>query len=336
MTRISVLTTWVCATGVAVVTAYSVYINHKNVPKGRARAAEVAKHIAKRGTIAEFKREAKHSSAVRKTTEAKVAETKEEKVPTYVPNPIYPPFTNALENMSRELVEATKEEDVVLSGGVIASQKDGKPTFIFPEAYGAVKVGGIAIGEELVCGQYSVRRKNIPETDQYIISGIGMSRWRKLDEPEFYCTSVTYSALPVTKQVDSISMRGDLKVETDSKAADMVAEVTKWMQDDFGAVELNIKKPDDMLALKRFRIGDGMDAEVRVNWKKCLADDGTDAFITVDFKATEFTQEHDYQSEELGKATDIARDEVFTSTGINYFSVTPKVNEESVARKVVY
>ena len=53
---------------------------------------------------------------------------------------------------------------------------------------------------------------------------------------EFYCTSVTYSAIPATKQVDSIRMRGNLEVGNTSKAYAMVEEIGKWMKEDFGAV----------------------------------------------------------------------------------------------------
>lgn len=54
---------------------------------------------------------------------------------------------------------------------------------------------------------------------------------------EFYCTSVTYSAIPATKQVDSIRMRGNLEVGNTSKAYAMVEEIGKWMKEDFGAVD---------------------------------------------------------------------------------------------------
>ena len=55
--------------------------------------------------------------------------------------------------------------------------------------------------------------------------------------PSFYCTSVTYSAIPATKQVDSIRMRGNLEVGNTSKAYAMVEEIGKWMKEDFGAVD---------------------------------------------------------------------------------------------------
>ena len=54
---------------------------------------------------------------------------------------------------------------------------------------------------------------------------------------EFYRTSVTYSAIPATKQVDSIRMRGNLEVGNTSKAYAMVEEIGKWMKEDFGAVD---------------------------------------------------------------------------------------------------
>ena len=47
---------------------------------------------------------------------------------------------------------------------------------------------------------------------------------------------MTYSAIPATKQVDSIRMRGNLEVGNTSKAYAMVEEIGKWMKEDFGAV----------------------------------------------------------------------------------------------------
>ena len=39
-------------------------------------------------------------------------------------------------------------------------------------------------------------------------------------------------------------------------------------------------------------------------------------------------EENAYQCAELGKATDEARKSTYSTTGINYFTVNPKVNAE--------
>lgn len=51
-----------------------------------------------------------------------------------------------------------------------------------------------------------------------------------------YCI-LTQHAIPATKQVDSIRMRGNLEVGNTSKAYAMVEEIGKWMKEDFGAVD---------------------------------------------------------------------------------------------------
>ena len=116
----------------------------------------------------------------------------------------------------------------------------------------------------------------------------------------------------------------------------MVEEITKWMQDDFGAVDLKATTPAGTLALKKFRIGEGMDVEVVVNWDKRQTSQTWNSKIDITFKTRELEAENKYQRAELGKATDKARASTYSSTGVNYFTVNPKVNEESVKKQVVY
>ena len=337
MTRISIVSSWLCATGVVVFSSYCILTHFKNTQADQKKAAARAEHISKRGTISEkeFKRSVKHSSAVNKKTVAKIMD-KDVKEPVYVPNPIYPPFTNALNNLVQEFAAVAQEGDVVLTNGFTLTLKDGKPVLKFPEAYERVRIGGKTIGEVLADGDFSVSRKRIGNTDQWEMDGIGMYKFRRLDEPEFYCTDVTYSALPATKQIDSIRMHGKLGVVNTSQAYDMVEEITKWMQDDFGAVDLKATTPAGTLALKKFRIGEGMDVEVVVNWDKRQTSQTWNSKIDITFKTRELEAENKYQRAELGKATDKARASTYSSTGVNYFTVNPKVNEESVKKQVVY
>ena len=97
---------------------------------------------------------------------------------------------------------------------------------------------------------------------------------------------VVYSVLPSTRQVDSIRMYGDLCVGNVLKANKMVREITQWMKEDYGAVDLRADVPDGALALKKFRIGKGMDVEVAVNWKNQRGDNGSDASIDISFTAS--------------------------------------------------
>ena len=337
MTRISVVSSWLCATGVVVFSSYCILTHFKNTPADQKKAAALAERISKRGTISEseYKRRVKHSSAVNKKTVAKITD-KDVKAPVYVPNPIYPPFTNALNNLVRELAALAEEGDVVLTNGFTLTLKDGLPVLKFPEAYEKVRIGGRGIGEVLKDGDFSVSRKRIDNTDQWEMDGIGMSKFRRLDEPEFYCTDVTYSALPVTKQIDSIRMHGKLGVVNTSQAYDMVEEISKWMKDDFGAVDLKAKTPAGTLVLKKFKIGEGMDVEVAVNWDKRQTSQTWNSKIDITFKARELEAENKFQRAELGKATDPARASEYSRTGVNYFTVNPKVNADAVERKAVY
>ena len=179
-------------------------------------------------------------------------------------------------------------------------------------------------------------KKKIDGTDQYKIDEVALSGYRRLDEPEFYCTKVLYSVLPSTRQVDSIRMYGDLCVGNASKANKMVREITKWMKEDYGAVDLRADVPDGALALKKFRIGKGMDVEVAVNWKKQRADDGSDAHIEVSFISSELAEDNQFERQKLGEAADEARVNELGKSGVNYYTVRPRVKEDDVKKKVVY
>ena len=72
MTRISIVSSWLCSTGVAVISSYCILTHHANTPAEQKKAVEVATRITKRGLIPEYKPKNRHSSAVRKTTVAKV------------------------------------------------------------------------------------------------------------------------------------------------------------------------------------------------------------------------------------------------------------------------
>ena len=337
MTRISIVSSWLSATGVVIFSSYCILTHFKNTPTDQKKAAALAERISKRGSVSEkgYKQGVKHSSAVNKKTVAKITD-KDVKASVYVPNPIYPPFTNALNNLVRELAALAEDGDVVLTNGFTLTLKDGLPVLKFPEAYEKVRIGGMGIGEVLKDGDFSVSRKKIDNTDQWEMDGIGMSKFRRLDEPEFYCTDVTYSALPVTKQIDSIRMHGKLGVVNTSQAYDMVEEISKWMKDDFGAVDLKANTPAGTLVLKKFKIGEGMDVEVAVNWDKRQTSQTWNSKIDITFRTRELEAENKFQRAELGKATDPARVNEYSRTGVNYFTVKPKVNEESVKKQVVY
>ena len=333
MTLISITKSWLCATGVAIIASYCI-LTHNGTINGKSKAEQVASRICKDGTVSEYKSKNRHSSAVKKTTKAKVE--KEIKIPKYVPNPIYTPFTNALSELTEELADIAKDGNVELANGFALMKKDGKPTLRFPEEYTNVGIGGVAIGDVLKDTRFTVSRKRIDGTDQEMVDEVALRGYKRLDEPEIYCTHVTYSVLPSTKQVDSIWMHGDLCVGNASNAGKMVREITQWMKEDYGAVDLRADVPDGMLALKKFRIGKGMDVEVKVNWKKQRADNGSDARIDISFKASELDEDNRFERQKLGEATDEARVNELSISGVNYFTVNPKVNEDDVMRKVVY
>ena len=329
MTRISVVSSWLCATGVVVVSSYCILTHFKNTPADQKKAAALAERISKRGTIAEYKNRVKYSSAIKKTTVAKVTDP-DVKCPKLVPNPIYPPFTNALAELTKEFADLAKDGDVVLTNanGFVLSTKAGKPFLKFPAAYGKVDIGGVAMGSELKDGNFAVSKRRSPDTDDLEMDGIGMYKHRHLDEPQFYCAEVTYHALPATKQVDSIHLHGDLNLGNSSRAQDMMDEIATWMKEDLGAVDQKVTTPAGTLALKKFKIGNGMDVEVRAKWNTCRTNGKSDAEIDVTFTSRELEAENRYQRETLGKATDEARKSTYSSTGINYFTVNPKVNAE--------
>ena len=130
-------------------------------------------------------------------------------------------------------------------------------------------------------------------------------------------------------------MKGDLYIGNASKASRMVREITSWMKEDYGAVDLRAEVPDGTLALKKFRIGKGMDVEVAVNWKKQRADDGSDAHIEINFTISELVEDNRYERQALGVAADEARVDELNRSGVNYLTVRPKVKEDDVTRKVV-
>ena len=196
--------------------------------------------------------------------------------------------------------------------------------------------GGVAIGDELKGAFFWARRKGIDGTDQYKIDEVALSGCKRLDEPEFYCTQVMYSVYPSTRQVDSIRMYGDLCFGNVLKANKMVREITQWMKEDYGAVDLRADVPDGALALKKFRIGKGMDVEVAVNWKERRADDGSDASIDISFTASELVEDNRIERQILGDAADEARVNELSKSGVNYFTVRPRVKEDDVKKKVVY
>ena len=336
MTLVSVISSWLCATGVAVISSFCIttHRNGNGAVAGQKKAVQVTKRISKCGTISEYKPTKKHSSAVKKTTTVKVV--KEIKVPKFVPNPIYAPFTNALNKLTEGVAEIAKDGDVELVNGFSLMIKDGKPTLKFPEEYTNVGIGGVAIGDELKGAFFWAHRKRIDGTDQDKIDEVALSGHQCLDEPEFYCTKVTYSVLPSTRQVDSIWMHGDICVGDASKANKMVWEITRWMNEDYGAVDLRTDVPDGTLALKKLSIGKGMDVEVAVCWKSQRTAEGCDANIDISFTTSELVEDNRFDRQELGKAADEARVTEYKKSGVNYFTVCPRVKEDDVKRKVVY
>ena len=334
MTLVSVTSSWLCATGVAVISSFCIMTHSNGTAADQKKAMQVASSISKRGTIREYKPAKRHSSAVKKTTTAKVV--KEIKIPKFVPNPIYAPFTNALNNLTEELADIAKDGEVELANGFALTNKNGKPTLRFPEKYTNVGIGGVAIGDELKDAFFCAHRKRIDGTDQDKIDEVALSGYKRLDEPEFYCTKVTYSVFPSTRQVDSIRMHGDLCVGDASKANKMVREIARWMKEDYGAVDLRADVPNGTLALKKLRIGKGMDVEVAVHWKSQRTAEGCDANINISFTTSELVEDNRFDCQELGKAADEARVGEYKKSGVNYFTVRPRVKEDDVKRKVVY
>jgi len=233
-------------------------------------------------------------------------------------------------------VDIAKDGKVDLENGFVLMNKGGKPTLAFPEAYTKVGIGGLAIGDELKDAFLMARRKGIDGMDLYKIDEVALSGYRRLDEPEFYCTKVMYSVLPSTRQIDSIRMFGDLCVGNALKANRMVREIANWMKEDYSAVDLRADVPDGMLALKKFRIGKGMDVEVAVSWKEQRADDGSDARIEISFTSSELVEDNRYERQKLGEAADEARVKELSKSGVNYYTVRPRVKLDDIKKKVVY
>lgn len=107
------------------------------------------------------------------------------------------------------------------------------------------------------------------------------------------------------------------------------------MEEDFDADDFRVGVPCGTLALKKLKIGDGMDVVVEVKWKGCQAADGTDAFINITFTVGELVEESRFERQELGQAVDEARIDTLEKTGVDYFTVHPMVDAEAVKRKTV-
>ena len=333
MMLISVMKYWLCATGVAIIASYCILTHSNGTTAGQKRAAHVAARISERGTASKYKATNGHSSVVKKTTKAKVV--KEIKIPKYVPNPIYTPFTNAVNGLTEELADIAKDGKVELESGFALIKKNGKPVLEFPEEYTNVCIGGVAMGDVLKDTWFQEDLKKIDGTEQYMIDEIALRWYKRLDEPEFYCPHVGYTVLPSTKQVVSIRMSGDLSIRKPSNANKMIREIKQWMKEDYGAVDLHVDVPDRMIALKKFKIGKGMYAEVAVTWKNQRMSDGSDARIEISFTTSELEEDSLYERQALGAAADEARVNELNRSGVNYFTVRPKVKEDDVRRKVV-
>lgn len=334
MTLLKVIGSWLCGTGVVVISTYLIATNYQGTARDQAVARQAAERIAKRGTIQEYKPATRHSSAVKKATSATVSCVINK--PVYVDNPIYAPFTNKVARLSAELADMAKDKEVKLDNGFMLTSTNGMPFIKFPEEYAKVVIGGVAIGDVLDGGTYSVQRTKVEGENQEKIDGVSLCKFRRLDEPEFYCTEVWYSILPSTSQVDSIRMHGDLCVGDASKANSMVREISRWIKDDFNAIERHPDVPEGMLALKKFKIGDNMDVELSVKWKNQRADDGSDAYIDINFTPNEVIDDNQFERQELGEAAEAARLDEYRKSGVNYFTVRPRVKEDEVKRKTVY
>jgi hypothetical protein len=79
-----------------------------------------------------------------------------------------------------------------------------------------------------------------------------------------------------------------------------------------------------------------MDVEVAVRWKSQRTAEGCDANIDISFTTSELVEDNRYERQELGKAADAARVTEYKKSGVNYFTVRPRVKEDDVKRKVVY
>lgn len=335
MILIHILSSWLCATGVAVVVGYNIMARQADTPQERQRAVEVAKRISKNGTTSNFKAKKRHSSAIRKMTTATVVQ-KAVKSFEYVSNPLYPSFMNALNRLTADVAATARNGEVALGKGFTLSKRAGRPVLNFPKAYENVCIGGLAIGEELKNGDFSVCRKRVDGTREYKVDEITLCKHRRLAEPEFYCTGVTYAAIPATRQVAAIRMYGNLNLRNSTQAFSMVSEIVKWMREDYGAVELRTGVPVGTLAMKKMRIGNGLDVAVTVNWnRQCQVERGN-AHIEIAFTTRDLTEEIQCQGRELGQVVDAARICVRSNTGVDYFTVRSKVRIDDVRRKIVF
>lgn len=312
MTLISIACTWLCATGVAVISHYNMVTSCHN---DNAKPAQIAKRISQKGTIPEYKPKSIHSSACKKTTAAKVGSVV--KLPTYVDNPMYGEFTNVVNRLTEECAEFAKSDEL-------------------SKRYGMISIGGISIGDELKDGSFAVLKKECEETKELKIDEITFGKYRRLDEPEFYCTEVTYSAIPSTKQVYAINMHGTLSVEKLSRVNRMIGEIKEWMKNDYEAKDLHVEVPEDLLAYKVFKIGDDLEAEISVRRLEATKDQLEDAVIDIAFTTVELDEERDYEGHELGRQMDEVRVKLHNGTGVNYYTVRPRVSVDAVNSKIVY
>lgn len=289
-----------------------------------------------------------------KMTEADVKRSK------CVPNPIYPAFTNALAELTKTFADLAKGGDVVLTNGngFVLSVKDRKPFLKFPEAYTRVSIGGLAIGDELKDGRFSISKSKKDDSygvkmdtgktlkdgtfvaskvksSKVGIDWISMTKHERLNKPQLYCTHVAYSAHPLTRQIVSIHMDGDLNIGGALRLDDIINEIADQMRESYGAVDQGVDTPANMLALKKFKIGGRMDVVVKVR-KKVRKCGDSDARIEISFCTKELTEECIRLEEMLGVATDKARVNTYICTGINYFTVNPEVLVDEVERKEVF
>ena len=73
-----------------------------------------------------------------------------------------------------------------------------------------------------------------------------------------------------------------------------------------------------------------------MKWKNQRAADGSDANIDISFTASELVADNRFEQRKLGEAADKARVNELSRSGVNYFTVRPKVKEDEVLRKVVH
>ena len=66
------------------------------------------------------------------------------------------------------------------------------------------------------------------------------------------------------------------------------------------------------------------------------SDEPSDARIEINFTTSELEEDSLYERQALGAAADEARVAELNRSGVNYFTVRPKVKEYDVKRKVVF